>query len=260
MRRKVERIAEALSDAISAWATVECVSLCEQSEGDVLDPYFALVLDVYHRGDIPGIDTRRTAFSGIAGDPGAFESSSSQPKDRFFIEGLPVRVEYKSIARFEEFLSREADLVWILKDAGTYAFYRIAHSKDLFSRSGWIDGMKRRILDLPESFWNALGESCRAKMEHYLADLGAAALQDDGFFYLLSAAGFARYCSAVLFAANHAFEPSHRMIEKRLSSLAKLPDDFRGRWETFMRSDIELSREQKYKVAELLAKSLVALG
>ncbi len=256
MRRKVERIAEALSSAMAAWKSVECVSLCEQAEGDTLDPYFALVLDVYHRGAIPDVEERKSAF----GDPGAFESASAQQKDRFFLEGLPVRVEYKNIERFEEFLTRESDLVWILKDSGTYAFYRIVHSLILFKRSGWIDDMKNRVLSLPSTFWNGLSEGYELKMEHFLSDLGAAALQDDGFFYLVSAAGFARYCTAFLFATNRAFEPSHRLIEKHLAELPRVPDDFFGRWEIFIRSDIEISREQKYKVAELIAKSLLALS
>ena len=96
-------------------------------------------------------------------------------------------------------------------------------------------------------------------MEHCLADLGAAALQDDGFFYLVASAGFARYAAASLFMVNRLFEPSHRMIETHLRTLPKLPDDFFGRWETFLRSTIDMSREQKHKLAELIAKSIIAL-
>ena len=136
MRPKVERIAEGLAKAIGAWGSVECVSLCEQAEGDVLDPYFALVLDVYHKGPIPDSDERRKAF----GDPGAFEWAQAQPKDRFFLEGLPIRIEYKRVESFEEFVDRESELLWILKNSGTYMFYRIEKGRILFSRSGWIEG------------------------------------------------------------------------------------------------------------------------
>jgi hypothetical protein len=256
MRPKVERIAESLSAILAAWSSVECVSLCEQAEGDVLDPYFALVLDVYHRGPIPGADERRQAF----GDPGAFECAQAQPKDRFFLEGLPVRIEYKSVESFEEFLDREAELLWILKNSGTYMFYRIQKARILFKRSDWMDGVSRRLAELPAAFWDDLRESFQLKMEHNLADLAAAAYQDDGFFYLISAAGFVRYAAAVVFMINRRFEPSHRLIEKHLRELPALPADFFGRWETFLRSDIEMSREQKYKVAELIAKSIVAFS
>ncbi len=255
MRPKVERIAESLAKAIGAWDSVECVSLCEQAEGDVLDPYFALVLDVYHRGPVPDAEERRRAF----GDPGAFEWAQAQPKDRFFLEGLPIRIEYKSVESFEEFVDRESELLWILKNSGTYMFYRIEKGLILFSRTAWIEGMRKRVLDLPGAFWDDLRESFQFKMEHCLVDLGAAALQDDGFFYLVASAGFARYAAASLFMANRRFEPSHRLIETHLRQLSRVPDDFFGRWETFLRSDIDMSREQKHKLAELIAKSVIAL-
>ena len=57
---------------------------------------------------------------------------------------------------------------------------------------------------------------------------------------------------------NRRFEPSHRSIDAHLRALKRVPDDFFGRWETLLRSDMDLSREQKYKVAELIAKSLVS--
>ena len=41
--------------------------------------------------------------------------------------------------------------------------------------------------------------------------------------------------------------------------LTRLPEDFPGRWETLLRSDLEISREQRYKVAELIARSIVPL-
>lgn len=254
MRKKVERIAGMLSDALSAWDCVECVSLCEQAESDTLDPYFALVLDVYYRGSIPPAETRQTAF----GNAGAFESAQSQPKDRFFLEDLPVRVEYKSIERFDEFLARESDLVWILRDSGTYPLYRIVHSQVLFSRSAWIDGMRKKLGSLPPGFWEELRESFQLKMEHSLADFGAATLRDDGCFFIISAAGFIRYAAAVLFMANRSFEPSHRLIDSSLRRLPRVPDDFFGRWESLVRIDSGLDKEKRYKIAELIAKSIIA--
>jgi hypothetical protein len=255
MRPKVERIARSLTDILASWESVECVALCEQSEGDVLDPYFALVLDVYHRASVPPLEERKKAF----GDPGAFESAQVQAKDRFFLEGLPVRIEYKSIESIEQFVSRGSEYLWILQNSGTYIFYRLATATVLWQRSDWMDGVKRRLGELSPAFWSGLREAFQAKMEHHLADLGAAAYQDDGFFYLVSMGGFLRYAAATLLMINKRFEPSHRGIEAHLNALPQLPDDFQGRWETLVRSDASMSREQKYKVAELLARSIVAL-
>ncbi len=261
MRKKVESLTKALADVLSSWDSVECVTLGEHSESDVLDPYFALVLDVYHRGPIPSTDERRAAFAAVMGDPGAFESATAQEKDRFFIEGLPVRVEYKTTQRTDDFLGRGVDLdfVWVIKNSGTYMFYRLQRCKILFSRSGWIEKTRERLRDLPDLFWDSLREAFQAKMEHYLSDLGAAALRDDGFFYLQSSAGFVRNAAAALFMANRRFEPSHRMVEVQLKELERIPDDFYGRWETFLRSNIDMSRAQKYEVAELIARSVLAL-
>jgi len=259
MRLKVERLAEQLTLVLSSWDSVECVSLNEHSEEDILDPYFALVLDVYHRGEVPPSIQRRTAFAAAVGDPGAFESSIAQMKDRFFVEEVPVRVEYKEVAAVEELLDRGLGLLWVLKNSGTYMFYRLQHSRILFRRSAWVDEVRTKLHDLPEGFWEGLREAFLAKMEHSLSDLGAAALRDDSFFYTVSAAGFVRYAAAVLFVMNHCFEPSHRAVDRQLRMLKLLPEDFLGRWETLLRSDGSMSRSQQYKVAELIARSILAL-
>ncbi len=254
MRQKVERITKRLVEALSSWASIECVCLCEQAEVDPLDPYFAIVIDAYFRGAVPPPEDRRAAY----GDPGAFECAQAQAKDRFFLDGLPIRVEFKDTSKVDSLVAGGRESLWILKNTGTYVFYRIAHSEVLWKRSGWIDETRRLIANFPSELWDGLRDAFLAKMEHYLADLGAAAVRDDGFFYLVSAAGFARYAAAALFMVNRRFEPSHRLIDERLRGLKRVPDDFFGRWETFLRADLEMSRERKYKVAELIAKSLIA--
>jgi hypothetical protein len=259
MRQKVEGLATSLTKAIAEWDSVECVSLGEHSEADPLDPYFALVLDVYHRGKVPAPDARRGAFAAALGQPGAFESSTAQPKDRFFIGGLPVRVEYKSAESIEEIIGRGLDLVWALKNSGTYMFYRLQGARILYRKSPWIDEVRSRLERLPDDFWAGLREAFEAKMEHYLSDLGAAAMRDDGFFYLVSAAGFIRYAAAALFMANRRFEPSHRAFEVKLRELPLLPESFFGRWETLLSPDDDFSRPQKYEVAQQLAKSILAI-
>jgi hypothetical protein len=259
MRFKVERLAEALTSVVSSWAAVEAVTLAEHSEADILNPYFALVLDVYHRGAIPTVGERRAAYAAALGDPGAFETSPVLPKDRFFIDGMPLRVEYKAIEPIDQTIADGAEAVWVLKSSGTYMFYRLRLSRVLFRRTAWIEEARRALDSLPTEFWEALRGAFAAKMEHYLSDLGAAALRDDGFFYLESAAGFARYAAAILFVANRLFEPPHREIDSRLRQLKRIPDDFIGRWDTLMRVDSGVSRSQNYEVAELIAKSVLAL-
>jgi hypothetical protein len=263
MKRKVESLARSITAAVSVWESVECVTVGEHSDADVLDPYFALTVDVYLRGSPPTSEERQAAFAAALGQPGAFESSATSSKDRFFIGGLPIRVEYKSISTIDDVLERsrlpDAEVVWIFKNSGTYMFYRLKHSVALFDRSAWLKATRKAIDELPPDFWLGLRDACLAKMEHYLADLGAASVSDDGYFYDVSLAGFIRYAAAALFMSNQSLEPSHRYVTAQLRKLPRLPDDFPGRWDSLLRSDGGLSRAQKYKIAELLAKSILAL-
>ncbi len=262
MKRKVERLAQSITEAISAWATVECVTLGEHSESDVLDPYFALVVDAYMRDAPPTPEERQADFAKVVGQPGAFESSASRSKDRFFIDGLPVRVEYKNVAMIDDVIARckgpDSQIVWIFKNSGTYMFYRLINSRVLYRKSEWLNEVRRDLSGFPASFWEGLRDAFLSKMEHYLADLGAASFSDDGYFYDVSLAGFIRYAAAALFTANKRFEPSHRYVSAQLRTLRSLPDDFYGRWETLLRPDLDISRNQKYEVAELIARSVLA--
>jgi hypothetical protein len=263
MKRKVERVAQSIAGVVSSWEEVECVALGEHSEADVLDPHFALVVDVYLRGAPPTVEERKAAFTSVVGQPGAFESSDVQSKDRFFVEGLPLRVEYKNVAMIDDVVARskgpDSTLVWLFKNSGTYMFYRLQNSRILFQKSDWIQRVRLDITNLPEAFWAGLQDAFMSKMEHYLADLGAASFGDDGFFYGVSMAGFTRYAAAALFMANHRLEPSHRYVSAQLRELKRLPDSFLGRWETLLRSDSGISGAQRYEVAELIARSVLAL-
>jgi hypothetical protein len=137
---------------ISNWESVECVALNEAALPDTLDPYFALILDVYHSGPIPAPAERKIAYGD---DAVAFENSPLQTKDRFLVGGLPVRIEYKSVDKVAEVLEiadTRTDQLWLIKDSGTYMFYRLQNGEVLFKRSAWIDSV-RPARYLPDEFW-----------------------------------------------------------------------------------------------------------
>ena len=263
MHRKVEALAAKITQALSAWDMVECVASGEYSEVDVLDPYFALVVDAYYRDGIPDAEARKAAFSAVAGDPGAFESSASQFKDRFFIDGLPIRIEYKDLGAIDDLIagarSIDSRIMRDLKNSGTYVFYRLRNCRVLYKKSYWIDLAKREIRDLPARVWKAMREAYQLKMEHLLADLGTASQSEDEYFYDISLAAFIRYLAASLFMANRKFEPSHRSVTALLSSLKKLPEDFPGRWESLVRYDPGISKAKRFKIAQLIALSVLSL-
>jgi len=256
MMHRVERLAERLTATISSWPGVECVVSCEASDTDVLDPYFALVLDVYCHGSIPGIDERQMLFD----NPGAFETSRSGEKDRFFIDSLPIRIEYKRTRNIEELVAKSFDTIWIFGSSGTYMIYRLVNGKTLHAKSDWLERMRTALADSPAEFWERLRETCQQKMEHCLSDLGGAALNDDKFFYFISLAGFMRSCSSAIFAANRQWEPSERHMTDILIALPVLPEDFAGRWAMLTRTDGSIDPGRRYQLAQLIARSVFALA
>lgn len=259
MKHKTKLLVDRLVSTVSTWSSIDCISLNEAATSHTLDPYFALILDVYHDGSIPKPDERRQLYGD---DAAAFETSVLNNKDRFLVGNLPVRIEYKQKNKIEELVGiadSNTDNLWLIKDGGTYGFYRLAHGEILFRRSDWIDTIRERLLHLGDDFWYQMRDAHQSKMEHFLSDLGAALMQGDDFHYLISSAGFIKSACVVLFCINKRFEPSHRGFYDQVQSLPILPADFVGRFESFLRNDSEMTVERKYSLAQLIARSVLGL-
>ncbi|MDR2552037.1 MAG: DUF4037 domain-containing protein [Treponema sp.] len=260
MKHKARLLADRFKTLLARWPQVECISLNEAADSDTLDPYFALILDVYHSGEIPPPDKRREVYGP---DVRFFESSGQGSKDRFLIGSLPVRFEFKPLEKIEELVSiagSRQDSLWLIKDAGTYGYYRLVQGELLFSRTGWIGRIRERLLALDDVFWNQMRDASQSKMEHYLSDLGAALMHDDDFHYLISSALFIKSACLTLFCINRRFEPSHRGYYRQAVELPVVPESFRAQLETFIKEGPELTMERKYALAQLLAKGIIALG
>ncbi|MDR2766906.1 MAG: DUF4037 domain-containing protein [Treponema sp.] len=259
MKYKTKILAERFVSLLSQWPQVECVCLNEAADSDTLDPYFALILDVYHSDDIPTPKERREIYGN---DAAALETSSRGHKDRFLVGNLPVRLEYKSTRQIEELVAiadENRKHLWLIKDSGTYGYYRLAQGEVLFSRSSWIEGIRGRLLGLDDDFWTQARDANQSKMEHYLSDLGAALIHDDQFHYLISSAMFIKSACLVLFCINRRFEPSHRGYYKKVLELSVLPESFKAQIETFVREKSDLNMERKFSLAKLIAKNIIAL-
>lgn len=258
MKPKVRELADRLVQAVSAWDTVECICLNEAAATDTLDPYFALILDVYLSGDLPPAQERMLAYP----EHSVFETSPNGNKDRFMVGELPVRIEYKAVARIEELAAialRAGSDLWKIRDSGTYVFYRLVHGQPLFKRTDWLPGIIAPLSLLSDEFWVRMRSFYQSTMDHFLTDLGASIVQNDSFHYLVSASGFIKYACAALFMENGEFEPSHRGYYTQVHTLKTIPDDFIGRFESFLRPDSELPPERKYEIAKLIGRSLVGL-
>jgi hypothetical protein len=259
MKQKTRVLATRFTSLLSQWQEVECISLNEAANASPLDPYFALILDVYYTGTIP-VPKERLLLYGP--DVTAFESSGNSSKDRFLIGDLPLRFEFKALEKIEELVSiadTKQKSLWLIKDSGTYAYYRLANGEVLFSRNGWIDGMRERLASLDGNFWNQMRELSQSRMEHLLSDLGAALINNDDFHYLVSSALFIKTACLALFCINRCFEPSHRGYSKKVLELPVLPESYKAKFETFISEGADLSMERKYSLAQLIAKGIIGL-
>jgi hypothetical protein len=259
MKYKTKILVDRFTETLSKWPGVECISLNEAAMPDTLDPYFALILDVFYSGPIPGADERCALYGD---DVAAFETSGQSIKDRFLIGDIPVRLEYKAAGKIDELVSiadTKLDSLWFIKDSGTYGFYRLANGEILFSRSGWIEKIRKRLENVGDVFWQETRYSSQSKMEHFLSDLGAAYFQSDDFHYLVASAGFCKAACLTLFSVNRRFEPSHRSYYKQVIDLPVLPESFPAQLETFLRSDPDMTMERRYSLAQVIARGVVAL-
>jgi len=266
MKLKTKALVDRYKKIISAWPGVECISLNESAQSDTLDPYFALILDIYYNGSIPKSEERYHLYGD---DVAAFESSAGrshgktgESKDRFLIKELPVRFEFKPCKLIEQSINiadTKLNSIWLIKDSGTYGFYRLSRGEVIFSRSSWIKDIRRRMDNFSDEFWRLMRNAHQSKMEHFLSDLGAAVIHNDDFNYLISAAGFIKSACLTLFCINHRFEPSHRAYYKQVLELKVLPESFRAALKTFLRQDQEIGPERSYTLAKLIAKGIIGL-
>jgi hypothetical protein len=255
MLHKVEELTNFLKDTISGWTNIECITADPRSEIFAFDPYFALVIDVYHKGKIPVPEKRRKSF----GDPGAFETAAGGTKDRFFLQEIPIRIEYKDLLGINRLVEKPINHLKFLKNSGTYSFFRLMNNRVIYDATGWVERTRRCLGSFPESAWDALRDSFSAKMEHYLADMGAASFSGDKYFLLLSESGFLRYAAASVFMFNREFEPSHRDIEEHLRKLPRMPEGFWTAWDLLLQKERETPAQKRFEIARMLAKSVFSL-
>ncbi|MDR3325611.1 MAG: DUF4037 domain-containing protein [Spirochaetaceae bacterium] len=257
MKYKVKVLADRYVKVISQWSGVECVTLNEAALPDTLDSYFALILDVFYSGQIPPAAERIKLYGEEAT---AFETWGN--KDRFLVGDIPLRFEFKPMKNIENLVSiadTDTDSLYLIKDAGTYSFYRLVEGEILFSRSNWIVDLRKRLHHLNDAFWRAMRDACQSKMDHFLSDLGAAFIQYDDFCCLISGSGFIKAACLTLFCINKRFEPSHRQYYKQVLELPIQSASFRAQLETFLRTDAESTMERTYSTAKLIARGIVAL-
>jgi len=259
MKYKTKILVDRFAEILSSWDGVECITLNEAAQPDILDPYFALILDVFYSAPIPGAEERCRLYGD---DVAAFEGSGQNEKDRFLIGNIPVRLEYKKTGKIDELVSIACDnheSLWLIKDSGTYGFYRLANCEIVFSRSGWIHNVRKRLENAGDRFWAEMRSAVQSRMEHFLSDLGAACFQGDKFHYLIASAGFMKTACLTLFCINKRFEPSHRAYFKQVCELPVLPQSFSTEFQIFLDNKTADDLDSRFYLAKLIAQKIVML-
>jgi len=258
MKYKTKILVERFTEVLSSWKSVECITLNEAALQDTLDPYFALILDVFYSSPIPKSAERCRL---LGDDIAAFESSEQNEKDRFLIGDIPVRLEYKKTKKIDDLVHiacSNHESLWFIKDSGTYGFYRLANCEVVYSRSNWIHDVRKNLENTGDQFWAEMRSAVQSKMEHFLSDLGASCFQGDKFHYLISSAGFIKNACLTLFCINKRFEPSHRAYFKQVRELPLLPESFTAKLEIFLNTSIE-ELESRFSLAKLIAQQIIML-
>jgi len=259
MKYKTKILVERFTTILSSWKGVECITLNEAAMSDTLDPYFALILDVFCSAKIPNAEERCSLYGD---DVAAFESNGQSEKDRFLIGDIPVRLEFKKTKKIDELVNiacSNHDSLWLIKDSGTYGFYRLANCEIIFSRSKWIHDVRKKLENIGDKFWEEMRNAVQSKMEHFLSDLGAACFQSDKFHYLIASAGFIKTACLTLFCINKRFEPSHRAYFKQVCELPTLPESFLAEFQTFLENNIAADLDTRFYLAKLIAQKIVML-
>lgn len=254
MENGIARTIGKIVPIISNWDGVDTIT--QISFGDNrLDPDFLISYDVYVTGAIPSATERQSIFEFAE----MFETNITEEKDRFLLNDIPVRIEYKNREVVGKHIDAAIDATRGVRNESTYGYYRLIHGKVVFDRSGWIEDVHKKLSKIPSAFWERRSQRLCSSMEHYLSDLTAALYGEDQLYYILSMAAFLETVCSLLFAVNRKFETSPRNLYRAVTQLEIQPPEFSGRFNNLLREDTAVSRVRKREIAQLIARSMLYL-
>jgi hypothetical protein len=256
MIQKINSLVETLLKALTG-PTVECVQRIPYHGGGMLSsPLFCLKLDVFYRDAIPAFPAR------LSGVPGAqlLETSLSRDKDRFFLQDMPVHLDYKLVPRVDEELRALGQPSAPLRQDTTYGLFRLYHGIPVHSQSPWIREVKAQLENLPEGFWAFQRRNLGGRLEHQLSDMAAAHFNRDGLFFQIALARFLETLTELLFNLNRQFLCPPEELKFQLDGLEELPTGFTGYFDSLLREEAGFDRERRLALAKHLAEGVLALA
>jgi len=251
----VEISSERITEVLHGWDTVDTVTVLKFG-ADRYDPSFFVSFDVYYHGTVPEPDQREADFAFAAG----YEATVDGRKDRFLMDDIPVRIEYKAIREVDAQVAAAGNAEDGDFSGTTYGFFRLIHAEIIMNRSNWLPVVRRILNQLPEAFWIRRIEMLQAHMEHALSDLTSAVYAEENLFYELSLGRFLETSCGLMFALNRRFDPPGRILRAQINELPRLPEEFDSRFEHLLRHDSAVPGSRKRQIAELLARSLLRLS
>lgn len=218
-------------------------------------PLFCLKLDLYYHGSVPEFPRRLEEVSGIE----FVETSPHRHKDRFFLERMPVHVEYKSVSAVNDELSTVDSAEPTGQVETTYGLFRLYHGIPVLAKSDWIQGVKAKLENLPDRFWLFQTRNLSSRLEHILSDLAAAHFNQDSMFFQISMAKFLETLSELLFAINRQFLCPSEELKFQIDGLEMLPTGFTGYFDSLLRDEAGFDRERRLALAKHLTGGTLAL-
>jgi hypothetical protein len=216
---------------------------------ELYDPYFIVSIDVYLRGRPVPVQVRQALFE----YGGAFEAT--EHKDRFLIDEMPVRIEYRDIDHYEGLKS--ADYCAFVQDS--FALRRLVSGTIMQDSQGILESLRAKALELPATYWNEATNLVEQRLDHALEDMKSASVNNDELLFSISKARVLEQFVALLCSLNRRFLPSPRDYANEILELNKRPDDFLGRIRTLLSWSAEpISRQTE--LAELIVEELLAFS
>ncbi|NNM67739.1 MAG: hypothetical protein HKM06_07005 [Spirochaetales bacterium] len=253
MLQKINRITETLVEGLASLPNIEAIQkIPYRTYKNEASPLDCLKVDVFSQGSVPDAAARVQGLPHLE----FLETSPGKNKDRFFLDGMAVHIEYKRVEDIEELLARLHTSPYRLTEDSTYGLFRLRHGIPVMKKTEWIEHQKKLLENLPEPFWQAARQNLKSRMEHQVADLGSALYNQDSFHFQTSLAHYLETISELLFVANEEFLCPPEQIRVSLEELKILPSGFEGLFDTLIRADVD--QERKLSVARRLAELLLA--
>lgn len=255
MIQKINQLVETILHALADSPDLECVQRIPYLAGMPSSPLFCVKLDLFYRGPIPTFPDRLKTLPSLQ----FVETSLSREKDRFFLQQMPIHLDYKTVSRVDAELADLGEPDSPLRQETTYGLFRLYHGIPVHTKTTWIREVKAKLEALPDAFWTFQKTNLASRLEHLLSDMAAANFNGDGLFFQIAQAGFLETLAELLFAVNRQFLGPPEELKFQLEGLDVLPTGFTGYFDTLLREDDSIDRERRVSLARHLAEGVLGI-